>query len=175
MMVGSLFSTCKLIRIVQPTGTPASVETPNIQWRSNAALVEGEFPPRQIVGWQEMGDYPDWGEAVLLQGIQFSDDEFKIILNSANINEDEIEDLSYVSTLADIDEQRSEQRWVINNFMDNTRMRPLEGDKLAGYPYWVQDVEYPNCPICNRMMDRYIFEFASDDNIPYLWGDVGSG
>ena len=24
-------------------------------------------------------------------------------------------------------------------------------------------------------MDRLIFEFASDDNIPYLWGDVGTG
>lgn len=35
--------------------------------------------------------------------------------------------------------------------------------------------EFPNCPDCDRLMDRLIFEFASDDNIPYLWGDCGTG
>ncbi|MFN8488621.1 MAG: DUF1963 domain-containing protein [Caldilineaceae bacterium] len=25
---------------------------------------------------------------------------------------------------------------------------PVSGDKLAGWPDWVQNVEYPNCPIC---------------------------
>lgn len=24
-------------------------------------------------------------------------------------------------------------------------------------------------------MNQFIFEFASDDNIPFLWGDVGTG
>ncbi len=48
-------------------------------------------------------------------------------------------------------------------------------DKLAGYPRWVQDPEYPNCPVCDRLMNQLIFEFASDDNIPYLWGDIGTG
>lgn len=24
-------------------------------------------------------------------------------------------------------------------------------------------------------MNKIIFEFASDDNIPYLWGDAGTG
>ena len=50
-----------------------------------------------------------------------------------------------------------------------------EKDKLAGYPRWVQDPQYPNCPLCDRSMERLIFEFASDDNIPFLWGDGGTG
>ena len=50
-----------------------------------------------------------------------------------------------------------------------------EKDKLAGYPRWVQDPQYPNCLLCDRSMDRLIFEFASDDNIPFLWGDGGTG
>ena len=54
-------------------------------------------------------------------------------------------------------------------------MLPFGKDKLAGYPRWIQNPEYPNCSICDRTMDRLIFEFASDDNIPYLWGDVGTG
>ena len=51
----------------------------------------------------------------------------------------------------------------------------LDKDKLAGYPRWVQDPEYPNCPVCDRSMNKLIFEFASNDNIPYLWGDGGTG
>ena len=59
--------------------------------------------------------------------------------------------------------------------MLDAAMIPFEGDKLAGWPYWVQDVEYPKCPTCDRLMDTLIFEFASDDHVPYLWGDVGTG
>ena len=64
---------------------------------------------------------------------------------------------------------------IVENFMLDAAMIPFEGDKLAGWPYWVQDVEYPKCPTCDRLMDTLIFEFASDDHVPYLWGDVGTG
>jgi uncharacterized protein YwqG len=149
---------------------------PNIQWRSSAALMEGEFPPRQIVGWQEMNDYPEWSEAELLQGIQCSEHEFKVISNCAGVDENELRDFSYLPTPEAAEHnQRGQRSNIVNNFMSTTRMHPLEGDKLSGYPHWVQDVEYPNCPVCDRRMDQFIFEFASDDDIPYLWGDVGSG
>jgi hypothetical protein len=57
---------------------------------------------------------------------------------------------------------------------DKASMSPRGRDRLSGYPRWVQDPEYPNCPICVRSMERLIFEFASDDNVPYLWGDAGT-
>jgi uncharacterized protein YwqG len=48
------------------------------------------------------------------------------------------------------------------------------GDKLAGWPYWVQGVEYPNCPTCGKKM-QFIFQIDSEDNLPYTFGDVGCG
>lgn len=49
---------------------------------------------------------------------------------------------------------------------------PLPKDKLVGWPYWVQGVEYPNCPDCEKPM-KLIFQIDSEDNIPYMFGDVG--
>jgi uncharacterized protein YwqG len=48
------------------------------------------------------------------------------------------------------------------------------GDKLAGWPAWVQGVEYPQCPRClSRMV--LVFQAESEDNIPFMFGDVGRG
>jgi uncharacterized protein YwqG len=51
---------------------------------------------------------------------------------------------------------------------------PRPGDKLAGWPYWVQNVEYPNCPVCNTQM-RLVFQIDSEDNLPHMFGDSGCG
>jgi len=51
---------------------------------------------------------------------------------------------------------------------------PQSGDKLAGWPHWVQGVEYPNCPLCGERM-RLLFQLDSDDHVPYMFGDVGCG
>jgi uncharacterized protein YwqG len=50
---------------------------------------------------------------------------------------------------------------------------PLPKDKLLGWPYWVQGVEYPDCPECGTSM-KLIFQIDSEDNLPYMFGDVGS-
>ena len=47
-------------------------------------------------------------------------------------------------------------------------------DKLAGYQAWVQGVQYPHCPRCERQM-AHVFQVDSEDNIPYLFGDAGCG
>ena len=49
---------------------------------------------------------------------------------------------------------------------------PLPKDKLLGWPYWVQAVEYPQCPECGDRM-AYIFQIDSEDNLPYMFGDSG--
>jgi uncharacterized protein YwqG len=51
---------------------------------------------------------------------------------------------------------------------------PVGGDKLAGYPMWVQGIEYPNCSVCGEQM-RLLFQIDSEDNLPYMFGDVGCG
>lgn len=49
---------------------------------------------------------------------------------------------------------------------------PLEGDKLAGWPMWIQSIEYPTCPTCSDKMGS-IFQIDSEDNVPYMFGDGG--
>jgi len=49
---------------------------------------------------------------------------------------------------------------------------PEGGDKLGGWPLWIQSVEYPECRICKKAM-RLIFQIDSQVNLPYMWGDSG--
>ena len=45
-------------------------------------------------------------------------------------------------------------------------------DKLAGWPFWLQWRNYPDCPRCERQM-RFVFQIDSQDNVPYDFGDSG--
>jgi uncharacterized protein YwqG len=49
---------------------------------------------------------------------------------------------------------------------------PKAGDKLLGWPAWVQGIEYPDCPDCGDRM-KFIFQIDSEDNLDYMFGDVG--
>lgn len=49
---------------------------------------------------------------------------------------------------------------------------PLEGEKLFGWPYWVQSVEYPNSRIDQSRMEL-LFQLDSQKNLPFMFGDSG--
>ena len=49
---------------------------------------------------------------------------------------------------------------------------PRQGDKLFGWPYWVQGPEYPECPVCGDPM-TCVFQIDSNDNLDFMWGDGG--
>jgi uncharacterized protein YwqG len=51
---------------------------------------------------------------------------------------------------------------------------PQAGEKLAGWPNWIQGVEYPTCPECKKLM-RLVFQIDSVKNLPFMFGDVGCG
>lgn len=51
---------------------------------------------------------------------------------------------------------------------------PLTEDKLGGWPAWVQGLEYPQCPECGDRME-VIFQIDSEDNVPHMFGDAGTG
>ena len=51
--------------------------------------------------------------------------------------------------------------------------RPLGGDKLGGWPAWVQGVEYPSCTTCGATM-LHVLQIDSEDNLPIMFGDVGT-
>ena len=49
---------------------------------------------------------------------------------------------------------------------------PKAADKLGGWPYWVQGVEYPHCSDCGVQM-QMIFQLDSAHHLPYTFGDAG--
>jgi uncharacterized protein YwqG len=51
---------------------------------------------------------------------------------------------------------------------------PDQKDKLGGWPFWCQSPEYPQCPKCGKTM-RLLFQLDSEDDLPYMFGDVGTG
>ncbi len=51
---------------------------------------------------------------------------------------------------------------------------PRSGEKLLGWPAWVQSVEYPSCLECHRQMEL-LLQIDSEQNLPYVFGDVGIG
>ncbi|MEC4818073.1 MAG: DUF1963 domain-containing protein [Scytonema sp. PMC 1069.18] len=120
----SPFAKSTLVRIIQADTEVRDIEIPNIK---------NYFPPKQIVGWEEIQDYPNCSEGTEL-GIDLTDDEW-----------DEI-----------------------------AEQYPQPGDKLSGWPLWVQGLEYPDCPVCNQEM-RLVFQLDSEDNLPFMFGDAGCG
>ena len=51
---------------------------------------------------------------------------------------------------------------------------PLSGEKLGGWPMWVQAAEYPDCPQCGTQM-VLLFQIDSEKNLPHMFGDCGCG
>ncbi len=49
----------------------------------------------------------------------------------------------------------------------------LDEDKYLGWPNWVQNIEYPECPKCHEPMG-YVFQIVSNDNLPNGFGDSGT-
>lgn len=48
------------------------------------------------------------------------------------------------------------------------------GEKLLGWPLWVQAMEYPDCRICGRRMEM-LFQMDSQQSLPWMFGDLGTG
>jgi hypothetical protein len=51
---------------------------------------------------------------------------------------------------------------------------PRAGERLLGWPHWIQGVEYPKCRSCGRQMSL-LFQLDSERNLPYMFGDAGVG
>lgn len=51
---------------------------------------------------------------------------------------------------------------------------PRQGDKLLGWPAWVQHIDYPRCRTCGRSM-WLLFQIDSHCNLWYMFGDNGCG
>lgn len=123
-----------------------------------AAENYNQFPPKSITGWKATKDYPspvEHDQLGLLIDYHFHDVPFQpaeIKCPELNLR---FEGMDRVNLL---------QSTVTSN----------DGDKLGGWPNWVQGVEYPLCPECKSPME-FLFQIDSEFNVPYMFGDCGTG
>jgi hypothetical protein len=119
-----------------------------------ADIPEGQFPPRIITGWEIETDLPsveEHGSLGLIYDYDFPAKKVCVTWAAANLVIDKL----------DYD-------------MPGMIAEAMPGDKLGGWPYWVQGIEYPCCPRCGAEMGL-VFQLDSDDNLPYGFGDAGCG
>jgi len=53
-------------------------------------------------------------------------------------------------------------------------LAPQRGDKLGGWPSWVQGPQYPRCPICRTRME-VLLQLDSNGLCHHQFGDLGAG
>jgi Domain of unknown function (DUF1963) len=132
------------VRVVVPTGPGLVTSLPE---------QDGPWPAKRIVGWDRFDDLPTPCEHDQL-GLTYTYDF-------------DARTLRFECPELDFD---------LTNRMSECPVEEIamseSGDKLGGWPAWVQDVEYPQCPQCGRQM-IHVFQLDSEDNIPFMFGDCG--
>jgi uncharacterized protein YwqG len=111
-----------------------------------------ELPAKFITEWQVIFDLPhneEYEDCGLFCEYNFDDKQVTVECSDLHIY------------LEDIDSD------VFNNILVTHG-----GDKLGGWPYWVQGSEYPNCPECHDQM-ALLMQIDSEDNLDYMFGDAG--
>ncbi|MEX2682073.1 MAG: DUF1963 domain-containing protein [Candidatus Sigynarchaeota archaeon] len=63
---------------------------------------------------------------------------------------------------------------ILAIMQENKWPSPNPGDKLGGWPFWIQSPVYPECTTCGKEM-HLVFQIASENNLPYMFGDDGIG
>jgi uncharacterized protein YwqG len=134
------------VRIVLPTGPSLA---------TSVAQQECSSPAKRIAGWREVTDLPMPSEHDQL-GLKYT---YDFDAGTLRIECPELH-LDVTNPMNDCEAEQIAISEV--------------GDKLAGWPAWVQGVEYPHCLKCGRQM-VHIFQVDSEDNIPFMFVDVGCG
>jgi uncharacterized protein YwqG len=134
------------VRIVQPT-EPSSAPI--------AQQLELCYPEKSIIGWNQFYDLPqacEHDELGLRYTYDFDAGTLRLDCPEVNL------DVTYPMKSCPAEDIAGSEF----------------GDKLAGWPFWVQGVEYPHCPQCGSRMD-HIFQVDSENNVPFMFGDAGCG
>jgi uncharacterized protein YwqG len=141
------FSSGKIVRVVFPAEEPGAE-------RSIADAAREPFATRWVTGWRAVIDHPHPPEHEEL-GLGYAFDFGRGVVRV---------DCPELGVSAD----------GLPTSAPEELSTAIPGDKLAGWPLWVQGVEYPTCPRCGRVM-QLVFQIESEDNVPFMLGDVGTG
>lgn len=113
------------------------------------------LPPSAILGWERFDDVPD-PEDHEPTGLSAT---YDFTLRTVTLRCPEVG----LDATLDLDDLGVEDI-----------AQAAEGDKLAGWPSWVQARDYPDCPRCGETM-QVVFQVASEDHVPFMFGDTGIG
>jgi uncharacterized protein YwqG len=114
-----------------------------------------------ITGWRKIEEAPNWEEAEEygLHGVHDRSDpaniRSKFVCEALSIDTGWLDDAEY-------------EHAIIHD------LAQAAGDKLGGWPAWVQGVEYPSCPKCQARM-QLVLQIDSEDHVPFMFGDGGCG
>lgn len=137
---------CTLCRIVSRMQTEPAADNKN------------QFSPKAIIGWDQIVDYPNPSEHERL-GLTIDYHFDAVPFQPMELRCPELA-LHFVGKeYIDIVEES---------------VTSADGDKLGGWPNWIQGVEYPLCPDCGTEM-ACIMQIDSEDNVPFMFGDCGTG
>ena len=135
-----------LCRVLPPgTGEPAAEAT-------------GTFPPKRIVGWERFADRP--------HGMEHDD--------LGLVTEYHFDAVPHRPVEVTCPELGLRFEGMPTAEAIGEGVTAGGGDKLGGWPAWVQGVEYPACPECGATMGL-LFQLDSEDNLPFMFGDCGTG
>lgn len=115
-----------------------------------------EQPFSAIVGWDAVDDYPGTQEHDEL-GIRY---DYNFGRKTVHIV---CEEIGFDEAGLDIEKHSAEA-------LASART----GDKLFGWPHWVQGAEYPSCPRCTSRME-HLFQVDSEQGVALMFGDCGVG
>jgi uncharacterized protein YwqG len=144
---GVAFEPGHLVRIIDPRG-------PN---QSNPRYAGDDQPlaPKVITSWTRQTDLPEPGEHDAL-GVHI---DYDFAHNTATLT----------CPLLGLKFENLASETLAEDIAD-----AHVGDKLAGWPNWVQNVAYPTCPRCGARL-QFIFQLDSNDNLDFMFGDCGRG
>jgi uncharacterized protein YwqG len=146
----SPFSPAHLVRLV-----PADELVP-----APADLAGRGLPPAAITGWEAFEDLPqpvEHDELGLDLDYDFKKRSLAVRCPSIGVSIDGL----------DLDAKDDEGRELAEAIS-----MAAAGDKLGGWPYWVQGSEYPRCPRCAKSM-AFVFQLDSEENLDFMFGDSG--
>jgi uncharacterized protein YwqG len=107
--------------------------------------VDNPLPVKSITGWRKMDDYPAPAELDALAPGLTTDEE--------------------AGYLFDVIEQSDAGS-------AGESPTTIRGDKLGGWPMWLQNPHNPTCPECASVME-YVVQISSNGNLDYMFGDCG--
>jgi hypothetical protein len=113
------------------------------------------LPARTITGWTAHDDFPYHADRELL-GLRYAAEKGGYVECAELGLNFEIDVEDYFACIA---------------FSAPT----ITGDKLGGWPAWLQNIEFPECPRCRQTMDKFVFQIDSNDNIPFSLANGGRG